>query len=196
MPHPSNTSPTALVTGASRGIGRATALALASEGFDIAALALGDAERLASLAVEVQAMGRRCTVHDVNIGDLGAHAPLVEEVVRVHGGIDCLVNNAGVSVISRGDLLDVGVESYDRCFDINTKGTFFLTQAVARQMVQAPVPEGRHRSIVFITSSNAVAATMERGEYCMSKTALSMAAKLSDCALRNTRLGCTKCSPA
>lgn len=186
---------TALVTGASRGIGRATALALAAEGFDIAALALGDADRLASLAQEVQALGRRCTVHDANIADLDAHAPLVQAVVQAHGGIDCLVNNAGVSVLSRGDLLDVGTESYDRCFDVNTRGTFFLTQAVARHMAQAPVPATDHRSIVFITSSNAVAATVERGEYCMSKTALSMAAKLFALRLARHQIGVYEVQP-
>ena len=176
MSHP--TSRTALVTGASRGIGRATALALAAEGFDIAAVALGDTDRLASLAAEVQALGRRCSVHDTDIGVLAAHAPLVQAVVDSHGGIDCLVNNAGVSVLARGDLLAVGTESYDRSFTVNTRGTFFLTQTVARQMAQGPAPSSHHRSVVFITSSNVVAATVERGEYCMSKAALSMAAKL------------------
>lgn len=168
----------ALVTGASRGIGRATALALAAEGFDIAAVALDDAQRLASLQAEVAALGRRCGAYELDIGDLRAHAATLEAVRAEMGPIGCLVNNAGVPVAQRGDLLDVGEDSYDRCFEVNTRGTFFLTQAVARAMAQDAAPPDAHRSIVFVTSSNVVAASPQRGEYCMSKSALSMAAKL------------------
>lgn len=171
---------TAVVTGASRGIGRATALALADEGFDIAGVALGDADRLASLQAEVEARGRRCAVFDLDLADLDAHPALLAAVRERFGAIDCLVNNAGASVLQRGDLLDVGPDSYDRCFGINTRGTFFLTQRVARAMTADAGKDGAaaHRSIVFVTSSNAVAASVSRGEYCMSKTALSMAARL------------------
>jgi NAD(P)-dependent dehydrogenase (short-subunit alcohol dehydrogenase family) len=93
------------------------------------------------------------------------------------GAIDCLVNNAGVSVRSRGDLLEVTPESYDQCQNINTRGTFFLTQAFARRLLARPAGEG-HRSIITITSSNAQAASIQRGEYCISKAALSMASTL------------------
>ena len=174
------------MTGASRGIGAATAVALAEEGFDIAAVALPDAGRMADLGGIVTATGRRFTPYALDLARLDAHGRVIEEIVREFGGIDCLVNNAGVSVARRGDLLEVSLESYDRCFDVNTRGTFFWTQAVARHMAAAARP-GAHRSIVFVTSSNAVAATVERGEYCMSKTALSMAARLF--AIRMARHG-------
>src|SRR6218665_2885095 len=105
---------TAIVTGASRGIGQATALALAAEGFDIAAVAWRDTERLAALGGLLDAVARAC------------------------GAVHCLVNNAGLSVLRRGDLLDVAADSYDRCFDVNTRGTFFLTQAGGRRMGAAP----------------------------------------------------------
>ena len=91
-------------------------------------------------------------------------------------------------MLQRGDLLEVGTDSFDRCFDINTRGTFFLTQAVARRMAAAAAPpSGLPRSIVFVTSSNVAAATIERGEYCMSKAALHMACRLF--ALRLARHG-------
>jgi len=169
---------TAIVTGASRGIGHAVALALADEGFDIAAVALPDVERMADLAGKISARGRRFASYALDLGNVPDHGPVLEAIARDMGAVDCLVNNAGVSVRRRGDLLEVSPDSYDRCFDVNTRGTFFWTQAVARGMAATPAPSGRHRSIVFVTSSNAVAASVERGEYCMSKTALSMAARL------------------
>lgn len=186
---------TAIVTGASRGIGRATALGLAADGFDIAAIAFNDAARLASLQAEAEKLGRRCRVFDHNIADSAALAPVLDAIEDHFGAIDCLVNNAGVSVLQRGDLLDISEESYDRCFDINTRGTFFLTQAVAKRMLAAQEKSGIHRSIVFVTSSNAQAASVERGEYCMSKTALHMACRLFAIRLAAEGIGAYEVQP-
>lgn len=186
---------TAIVTGASRGIGRATALALAEEGFDIAAVAWQDAQRCAGLATEIEQRGRRCKAFDLDIGDRLAHGAFLDAVAREFGAVHCLVNNAGVSVLVRGDLLDVGEQSYDRCFQVNTRGTFFLTQAVARRMLAAPAAGDIARSIVFVTSSNAVAATVERGEYCMSKTAAHMAARLFALRLAKAGIGVYEVQP-
>ena len=169
---------TCLITGASRGIGFATALALAEEGFDIAAVALPDTQRMSLLRQKVSACGRRFSAYELDLGQVDQHAALIARVIDDFGAIECLVNNAGVSVLSRGDLLEVSEQSFDHCFAVNTRGTFFFTQAVARHMAATQTPAGSYRSIVFVTSSNAVAATVERGEYCMSKTALSMACKL------------------
>ena len=178
---------TAIVTGASRGIGHAVVVALAEDGFDIAAVALPDAERMSELGRLVAAAGRRFKAYALDIAHLDEHGPVLEDIWHEFEAVDCLVNNAGTSVLRRGDLLDVSVESFDRCFDVNTRGTFFWTQAAARRMAAADARPGVHRSIVFVTSSNAVAATAERGEYCMSKTALSMASKLF--AIRMARHG-------
>lgn len=186
---------TALVTGASRGIGRATAIALAEEGFDIAAVAWRDAGRFDDLVADIEALGRRCSAFDLDISDLSAHGPFLEAVQRQFGDVHCLVNNAGVSVLQRGDLLEVGEESYDRCFDVNTRGTFFFTQAVARRMVSAEAVPGVPRSVIFVTSSNAVAATVERGEYCMSKMALHMAARLYALRLAKEGIGVYEVQP-
>jgi NAD(P)-dependent dehydrogenase (short-subunit alcohol dehydrogenase family) len=179
--------PTAIVTGASRGIGSAIALALAEEGFDIAAVSLPDPEHMRALGARVSAIGRRFESFDLDISNVASHADVLGAILNRFNSVECLVNNAGVSVKSRGDLLDVTYDSFDGCFDVNTRGTFFFTQAVAGKMAAATEPTGVHRSIVFITSSNAVLASVERGEYCMSKAALSMAAKLF--AIRMARHG-------
>jgi NAD(P)-dependent dehydrogenase (short-subunit alcohol dehydrogenase family) len=186
---------TAIVTGASRGIGFETAIALAQEGFDIAAVGLSDPERSADLEKTVQAQGRRIHSYTLDLGQLDQHAGVVEAVLRDFGSVQCLVNNAGVSVKQRGDLLDVGLDSFDRCFDVNTRGTFFFTQHVARQMVKESPTHDAFRSVIFITSSNAVAATVERGEYCMSKAALSMACKLFGMRLTRHGIGVFEIQP-
>ncbi|MBE0628597.1 MAG: 3-ketoacyl-ACP reductase, partial [Burkholderia vietnamiensis] len=90
-----------------------------------------------------------------------------------------LVNNAGMSAMSRGDLLDVSVASYDLNFSINTRATFFLTQAVTRRMLeQQTVGAEGTRSVIFVSCPNAAIAAPERGEYAMSKAAVSMMARL------------------
>ena len=167
---------TAIVTGAYGGIGAASVVALAEEGFDIAAVDVPGARRGDELWRRVSALGRRFASYDLDLARTGDHAEVVAAIATDFGAIDCLVNVAGVSVLARGDLLDVGLDSFDRCFSVNTRGTFFFTQEVARRMLAQN--SANYRSIVFVTSSNAVAASVERGEYCMSKTALSMAAKL------------------
>ena len=169
--------PVALVTGAGRGIGRGIALALARAGFDLALLDLArDAEAEATLA-GVAAAGSAATFVAADIADLEAQRSAIDAAWTATGGIDCLVNNAGVSVAHRGDMLDVSPESFDRVLGINLRGTFFLTQALARRMVAAGA-RGHPRSIVTISSSNAEIASPERAEYCIAKAGLAMLTRL------------------
>ena len=171
--------PVALVTGSQRGIGCAIAVALATAGFDIAANDLDDSEDLAGTVGAVEAAGGRAAPFTTDIADLRAHEGLLDRISEHFGRLDCLINNAGVSVFARADLLDVSPESYDRCLSVNTRGPFFLTQAFAKRLVAMPAAEvGVHRSIVFITSVNAEAASLNRGEYCVSKAGLSMVSRL------------------
>jgi NAD(P)-dependent dehydrogenase (short-subunit alcohol dehydrogenase family) len=180
--------PVALVTGAQRGIGRATAVMLAQEGFNIAANDLEAGEDLAETARLVEAEGGRAVTIAADISDLASHDALLDQVADAFGRHDCLVNNAGVQVKVRGDLLDVTPESWDRCLDINTRGTFFLTQAFAKRLAAAPpAADGIHRSIVTVSSINAIAASINRGEYCVSKAGLSMMTRLF--AIRLAELG-------
>jgi NAD(P)-dependent dehydrogenase (short-subunit alcohol dehydrogenase family) len=92
-------------------------------------------------------------------------------------GLDCLVNNAGVSVAQRGDLLESDPDDFDRVLEINLKAPYFLSTAVARRMIEAGEPRG-HRSIVNMASSNSTMVSPDRGAYCLSKAAVSMMTQL------------------
>jgi len=172
------TERTALVTGAAGGIGRAIALALAEAGFKVAASDREVSPALEALVAELEEKGVGATALAGDIGDLDAHGPLLDAAEAALGPLTTLVNNAGVSVLSRGDLLDVTVESYDRCQDINTRGTFFLTQAFARRLLARDRSAMAHPAIVTITSANALGVSVTRGEYCISKIGASMASRL------------------
>jgi NAD(P)-dependent dehydrogenase (short-subunit alcohol dehydrogenase family) len=184
----------ALVTGARRGIGRAIALALAESGFDVVANDLAPSDELTSLAHAIEGMGCKAVAVTADIGDLAQHARLLDEAEATLGPITTLINNAGVSVMNRGDLLDVSVESYDRCLDINTRGTFFLTQAFARRLLARPRADV-HESIITVSSANAVAASIARGEYCVSKAGASMISKLFAARLSNDGIGVYEIQP-
>src|SRR5215470_1796593 len=166
----------ALITGGRRGIGRGVALALAGSGFDIVINDLVEDEAAAETAAAIEALGRRAAVVVGDIADIADLDRMVDAAWQRFGAIDCLVNNAGVSVLSRGDLLDVSLESYDRCLDINLRGPFFLTQKIARRMLEAPATG--HRSIITISSVSSEVVSVARGEYCISKAGLSMMSKL------------------
>jgi NAD(P)-dependent dehydrogenase (short-subunit alcohol dehydrogenase family) len=185
----------ALVSGAGRGIGKAIAMTLAAEGFDVAVNDVTASDELRALAGEIAAMGRKAAAVVGDISDCAGHGRMLDAAEAAIGPLTTLVNNAGVSVMKRGDLLDVTTESYDRCLDINTRGTFFLTQAFARRLLAArPAPMG-HRSIVTISSSNAVAVSTARGEYCISKAAVSMMSKLFAARLANDGIGVYEIQP-
>jgi NAD(P)-dependent dehydrogenase (short-subunit alcohol dehydrogenase family) len=183
----------ALVTGGRRGIGKAIALALAEAGFDVAVADVVASDELSAVASEIAAQGRTSAAIVADIGDIAAHAKLLDEAEQALGPLTTLVNNAGVSVLSRGDLLDVTAESYDRCLAINTRGTFFLTQAFARRVVGRSTEA--HRSIVTISSANAVAPSIARGEYCISKAGAAMITKLFAARLSNEGIGVYEIQP-
>ena len=182
------TNKVAIVTGSARGIGRGVALELADAGYDIVTNGVSDSDDLKSITKEIIDKGRKAQAVQVDISDLSAHKKLIDAATNL-GEIHCLVNNAGVSVLSRGDLLDVTTESYDHCQNINTRGTFFLTQQLAKTLVnEEPSIEG-HRSIVYVTSINAIASSINRGEYCMSKAATSAAVRLFALRLAEAGIG-------
>jgi NAD(P)-dependent dehydrogenase (short-subunit alcohol dehydrogenase family) len=120
-----------------------------------------------------------------DLANVADHPRVVSEVLAWGGDIHCLVNNAGIGSPSRGDLLDVKEEAYDKVLDTNLRGTFFLSQAVARQMVHSS--STLPKSIVTVSSVSVDMASIERGEYCLSKAGLGMLTKLF--ALRLASLG-------
>lgn len=169
------------MTGAVRGIGRACAVELAKAGFNVLLNDLAVSENTAKsqqLIAEIGESGAESSFFGCDVGELDRHRDLMDAAYSLWGRIDCLVNNAGIGVAKRGDLLEVTSESFDRCIRVNTKAVFFLSQAVARKMLKQGEIGGQHRSIINITSSNAVAVSITRGEYCVSKCASSMTTRL------------------
>jgi NAD(P)-dependent dehydrogenase (short-subunit alcohol dehydrogenase family) len=169
--------PIALVTGGNRGIGRGVVLALARRGFDVTIADLAENDDTRETRRAAESLGARTGFVAADIADLAGHPRVVEAAWGLGGRLDALVNNAGVSVAKRGDLLEVTPESFDRVIGINLRGTFFLSQAIARRMLE-DAPGGAHRSIVTISSANATIASPDRAEYCLAKAALSMMARM------------------
>lgn len=165
----------AVVTGARRGIGRAICAALAEAGYDIAVIDISR-DGAEETVDGVTGLGGKAGFYEMDISRTQDFTKVMAAIEADLGPIDCLVNNAGVQVSERGDLLDVSEESFDRLLNVNLRGTFFFTQAVARRMVERAEPP-EHRSIVFITSANAHLVSPEKGPYCISKAGLSMASQ-------------------
>lgn len=177
---PMNNKPVAVVTGASRGIGRAIAIGLAAEGYDIAAIARStDSEGMSVLAEEVANRGSQFFPIGLDISCTKCHKEVVKNILECYGRIDILVNNAGVAPLQRNDILDMTEESYDRLMNINLKGPVFFAQKVAREMLWLKDHIDNFRPmVVFITSVSAVLTSTNRAEYCISKSGLSMASSV------------------
>lgn len=167
--------PVAIVTGARRGIGAAIAVSLARGGFDVAITDV--AEEGAEATLEgIAAAGGRAEFIRSDIADVQDHARVLDDLIAWRRAIDCLVNNAGISAPVRGDLLNLAPDAFDQVLDVNLRGAFFFTQAVAKRMLETPVVGPR--SIITISSVNAELASPERGEYSISKAGLAMLTKL------------------
>lgn len=164
----------ALVTGGRRGIGRAACLELAKHGFDIAFVDLDEDDDARQTQSMVKELGRRVRFIAADIACTRSIAAAIDQFVKELGAITCLVNNAGVQVAVRGDPLDTDEAEFDRLIGTNLRGTYFVTQFVARHMLAAAVTE-HPRSIITITSANAALVSPEKGAYCISKAGLSMA---------------------
>jgi len=179
-------NPVALITGASRGIGRGIALELARLGYDLVVNYAGNVEAAKKTAEDCVATAKaaektiRAEICQADISESVERRKLIEFTKSSFGWISLLVNNAGVAPDVRADILEATEESFDRLMAINVKGPYFLTQQVGKWMIQqvcSPQPAARapvRLKIITISSISAYTASTNRGDYCMSKAALSM----------------------
>jgi NAD(P)-dependent dehydrogenase (short-subunit alcohol dehydrogenase family) len=193
MNKPEGKSAVALVTGARRGIGRSICIALARRGFDVVLTDIANDDDAITTCALIREEGRDARFIESDLSDIASHAQVVEEALRFKGGIDCLVNNAGIGSPVRGDLLNVPPDAFDAVLGVNLRGTFFMTQAVARHM--ASVRSDAARSIVMVSSVSAEMASTERAEYCLSKSALPMMTRLFALRLASANVGVFEVRP-
>jgi NAD(P)-dependent dehydrogenase (short-subunit alcohol dehydrogenase family) len=176
----------AIVTGASRGIGKAIAIEFASLGynlvinhFDSTPQGKPDESFAQQIQKEIESLGAQCKILRGDVSSAEDRTRLIDFTKSEFGRVDLLVNNAGVAPLKRSDILEATEESFDRVMAINLKGPYFLTQSVANWMIQQKTryPDRTFR-IVNISSASAYTSSPNRGEYCVSKAGLSMMTKL------------------
>lgn len=184
---PASPSPrVAIVTGGTRGIGLGIARALAAEGWSLALCGVRAEEEVRGTLDELRTAGADIVYVPADIALAADRTRLVERALERYGAIDALVNNAGRAPRVRADLLEATEESFEELLRTNLQGPYFLTQRVARELVaRSPVAvmPGAHDArvrpaIVFVTSISAEAVSVNRGDYCVSKAGLAMAARL------------------
>lgn len=181
---PPSPTPVALVTGASRGLGRGIARQLAREGFSVAINFAGNSVAAAEAATECRSLAlspeQRFVPIQANIAVKADRERLLTETLQQLGRIDALVNNAGIAPKARADITDATEDSFEELIRTNLQGPYFLTQSVVRHWLASKpacaLPSGF--KIVFVTSVSANMASVNRGDYCISKAGLAMAAQL------------------
>ena len=165
----------ALVTGGSRGIGFATASKLAGNGYDIAINGIRDENEVAGVLEDIKSTGSRVEYCRGDISIPAERESVLDKVVSKLGVPDLLVNNAGVAPQKRLDALELTEESYDRVMRINLKGPYFLTQSIARMMIEKKIADKSFSGkIINIGSISATVVSPNRAEYCISKAGFAM----------------------
>lgn len=165
---------TAIVTGGSRGIGYGIVKQLGLDGYNIAILDVNKKEDYEDNFKELEKLGIDYLYYQGSTTVKEDRENFLKEAVKKFGDIDVLVNNAGVAPKVRQDILEMTEESFDYVVGTNTKGTMFMTQLVAKQMLTQPVKGKRRGVIVNISSSSVTVSSTNRGEYCVSKAGLAM----------------------
>lgn len=165
----------AIVTGGGRGIGFAVAKQLGLDGFKVVVMDVRPQADYQENFDTLDKLGIESLYVQGDITKKNDREACVKAAVSRFGGIDVLVNNAGVAPKVRADLLEMTEESFDHVVTVNTKGTMFMTQAVANQMLkQERKGEAQRGTIVNVSSCSAVVSSTSRGEYCISKAGVSM----------------------
>jgi 3-oxoacyl-[acyl-carrier protein] reductase len=170
----------ALVTGGSRGIGLGIATALARNGFDVAINGRREAGDVADALNTLKSAGTNVLYLRGDVADRAARAEMLKNIEQHFGRLDVLVNNAGVAPDVRADILDASEESFDRLISINLKGPYFLTQATAKWMIRQRHAKGENwrGCIINVSSVSATVASVNRGDYCITKAGIAMASQL------------------
>ena len=169
----------ALVTGGSRGIGLGIAEALAREGFDLAINGVRDEEAVSNVIDSLKYFGGKVIYCQGDIGNADHRSGMVDKIKKEYGRLHVLVNNAGVAPKERKDILEASEESFEYVLKTNLQGPYFLTQAVANWMIDQKEADASFKgSIINISSMSATVASVNRGEYCISKAGVSMASLL------------------
>lgn len=167
--------PAAIVTGSSRGIGRAIAEHLAALGHAVVINYVSRPEAAEEVVAGIRDRGGKAIAAQANVGARDDRRRLLDETLAAFGRLDVLVNNAGITSQGRKDLLDATEESWDVVFDTNLKGPFFLSQAAARTMIDlrqaSRIAGGK---IININSISSYAVSANRADYCMAKAGMQM----------------------
>jgi NAD(P)-dependent dehydrogenase (short-subunit alcohol dehydrogenase family) len=170
---------TALITGGSRGIGYGIAMELAMEGISLAINGIRPEEEVSEVLEKLRARGVEVIYCQGNVSQKSDRESMLEKIRTEFGQLNFLVNNAGVAPKQRKDLLEATEESFERVMLTNLQGPYFLSQAVARWLVeQKKEDEKFFGAIINITSVSATMASVNRGEYCISKAGMAMMTQL------------------
>ena len=197
-------NPVALITGGSRGIGRGIALKLAELGYDLLLNYAGNQISAQDTALSCQALAMsqdrhaRTEIYQADISKTADRQKLIAYARQQFGRLDLLVNNAGVAPELRTDILVANEESFDRMIGVNLKGPYFVTQLAAHWMVEqvtTPGFKGPKPKIITITSVSAYAASVNRGDYCISKAGLAMLTPLFAARLAEFGIGVFEIRP-
>ncbi len=165
----------ALVTGGSRGIGFGIATHLAKAGFDITINGVRDESDVAQALEELRAYGVKATYAQGNISWAEDRKKIIAKTIEDHGKLNVLVNNAGVAPRIRKDMLELEEDDFDYMMNIVQKGTFFLTQLAAKELIRQKKEDPSFEGMLInITSISARTASTQRVEYCMAKASLSI----------------------
>lgn len=191
-----SSKPVALVTGGTRGIGLAIALELARSGFNVAVNGRRPECDVSDALGAIEGEGAQAAYVRGDIGDDDSRSAILEAIRERFGRLDTLVNNAGVAPDVRADITEMSEASYDRVMGINLRGPFFLTQAVARWMLEQRQADNSFRgSIINVSSVSATVVSINRGEYCISKAGIAMATQLWAARLSDHGIGVFELRP-
>lgn len=176
------TNKVALVTGGTRGIGLGIARRLATDGFSVVMTGRRSADEVEQALAEVRGQHRnpdqQARYSRADVAERSERQRLLTEIEAEFGRLDVLVNNAGIAPNPRADILEATETSFDELVATNLKGPYFLTQAVANWMIRQQQHRQERRAIINVSSVSATVASVNRGDYCISKAGVAMATKL------------------